>query len=97
MTIERSTVRHIARLAHLELEDDEVEAFRTDLDRIVQYVEKLSELETSSVQPTAHVSVTEAPLREDRTVTGLATALALGEGPRTQPGGFAVPAFVDEG
>ncbi len=54
MAITREEVLHVARLARLELSDDEVERFRGQLDAILEAVSKVSELDLSDVPPTAH-------------------------------------------
>lgn len=97
MSISRDDVLHVANLAKLRLADDEVERMRRDLDKILDYVQLLSELDTSEVAPTAHVAVAAAPLREDEVRTVLSTEESLSETPRRSGDGFAVPAFVDEG
>lgn len=97
MAITRQDVLHVAKLAKLELLPDEVEPLMKDLDRILQYVEVLAELDVDGVLPTAHVAVDAAPLREDEQHVGLSNEQALSQAPRTVDGGFAVPAFVEEG
>lgn len=96
MAITRETVLHVARLARLELRDDEAARMERDLGNILEYVAKLAELDTSDVPETAHIAVEAAPLRADEQRPGVPTELALAEAPRTAGGGFAVPAFVDE-
>jgi aspartyl-tRNA(Asn)/glutamyl-tRNA(Gln) amidotransferase subunit C len=54
MAISRDEVLHVARLARLELTDDEVERFRVQLDAILEAVGKVSELDLADVEPTAH-------------------------------------------
>jgi aspartyl-tRNA(Asn)/glutamyl-tRNA(Gln) amidotransferase subunit C len=97
MAITRETVLHVARLARLNLEESEVGPLLSDLGRIVGYFDQLAELDTTNVAPTAHVAVKAAPRRSDVAGESLDTAVALSEGPRVHDGGFAVPAFVDEG
>ncbi len=65
MKIRTETVRTLADLASLELAPEEVEQMRRDLDAILAYVDKLSELDTSGVPPTAHVLDISTPLRPD--------------------------------
>jgi aspartyl-tRNA(Asn)/glutamyl-tRNA(Gln) amidotransferase subunit C len=96
MAITRETVLHVARLARLELEGDEIERMQSDLGKILGYVEQLSELSTEGVPATAHVAAERAPLREDELLPGLGQELALAEAPRHGGGAFAVPGFVDE-
>jgi aspartyl-tRNA(Asn)/glutamyl-tRNA(Gln) amidotransferase subunit C len=54
MAITREEVLHVARLARLELSDDEVERFTEQLSAILEAVAKVSELDLSGVEPTAH-------------------------------------------
>ena len=95
--ITRDDVLHVARLARLELSEPEVGRMIQDLGKILGYMAELNQLDTSSVPPTAHIAVDRAPFRADEVVTGLTSETALGEAPRQSDGGFAVPAFVDEG
>jgi aspartyl-tRNA(Asn)/glutamyl-tRNA(Gln) amidotransferase subunit C len=95
--ITRDDVLHVARLARLTLEEPEIERMIQDLGKILGYMAELNQLDTSNVAPTAHVAVDEAPFREDKVVFGLTSETALGQAPRQSDGGFAVPAFVDEG
>jgi len=96
MAITRETVLHVARLARLELEGDEVERMQRDLGKILGYMEQLAELPTEGVAETAQVAAERAPLREDALIPSLEHDLALAEAPRRGGGSFAVPAFVDE-
>lgn len=66
MRISAETVLELADLARLRLDPEEVERMRRDLDAILGYVEKLSELDTTQVPPTAHVLDISTPLRLDR-------------------------------
>lgn len=97
MAIERKDVVHVARLARLELTEAEIERMMSDLRSIIGYVEKLGELDTEGVVPTAHVAVEAAPLRADEVAPCFEPDVALREAPRQSGGGFAVPAFVEEG
>lgn len=97
MPITRDDVLHIAKLSRLRLEDDEVTSLQVDLEKILGYVEKLQQLSIEGIPPTAHVAVDAAPLRPDVVVLGLSNEIAVAEAPRPRDGGFAVPAFVDEG
>jgi aspartyl-tRNA(Asn)/glutamyl-tRNA(Gln) amidotransferase subunit C len=96
MAITRETVLHVARLARLELEGDEVERMQRDLAKIIGYVEQLAELSTEGIPATAHVAAERMPLREDVPLPGLDQERALAEAPRRGAGAFAVPGFVDE-
>lgn len=96
MTISRKQVLAVAHLSRLSLDDAAADALTADLDKILGYVEKLNELDTSGVEPTAQVTVTAAPLRADTSQPGLSRAAVLQQAPRADAAGFLVPGFVDE-
>jgi aspartyl-tRNA(Asn)/glutamyl-tRNA(Gln) amidotransferase subunit C len=64
-TISTDDVLHLAQLSNLQLADDEIAALQTDLGNILDYVNQLSELDTSSVEPTYQVTDLENVMRED--------------------------------
>jgi len=65
MKVTAELVRSLGELAELELDAAEVERMRRDLEAILGYVERVSELDTSGVRPTAHVLDLATPLRDD--------------------------------
>ncbi len=65
MKISAETVLELAELARLQLSPEEVERMQRDLDSILEYVDKLSELDTENVPPTAHVLDIATPYRAD--------------------------------
>lgn len=91
-----SEVKQLARLAHLSLEEDEIQRLTHDLGRILEYVQQLEELNVDNVPPTAMVLVEPIPLRADTPHESLPHELALREAPRTSLDGFAVPGFVED-
>jgi aspartyl-tRNA(Asn)/glutamyl-tRNA(Gln) amidotransferase subunit C len=91
-----SEVRKVAKLARLELSTEEVVRMTAELSAIVGYVQKLDELDTTGVPPTAHVRLARTAMREDAPRPGLSHDDALAEAPRVAHDGFAVPAFVDD-
>src|SRR5262245_57822698 len=64
-SIDEATVRHIAKLARLELSDDEVRRYTGQLGEILAYVQKLNEVDTRSTEPTAHALPVTNVLRDD--------------------------------
>jgi aspartyl-tRNA(Asn)/glutamyl-tRNA(Gln) amidotransferase subunit C len=96
MAITRETVLHVAKLARLELSEDEVERMKRDLSSILDYAAELATLDTTDVPETAHIAVDAAPLRADVNELGVATETALAEAPRRSGQSFAVPGFMDE-
>ncbi len=63
--ISTDDVQHLAQLSSLQLDEAEVESLRTDLESIVGYIEQLSELDTSGVEPTYQVTDLQNVWRED--------------------------------
>ena len=63
--ISTDDVHHLARLSSLQLDDTEVESLRADLENIVGYIEQLSELDTSGVEPTYQVTDLQNVWRDD--------------------------------
>ncbi len=92
--IDRKVVQHVAALANLRLDDREVESLTGELGRILDLVAQLSELDTSSVEPTAALPGASA-LRRDEGLPGLSQDEALDQAPRAGNGGFLVPGFLD--
>lgn len=64
-TISRDDVLHLAQLSSLQLSDDEITALQADLGNILGYIEQLSELDTSGVEPTYQVTDLENMMRDD--------------------------------
>ncbi|MDP2703814.1 MAG: Asp-tRNA(Asn)/Glu-tRNA(Gln) amidotransferase subunit GatC [bacterium] len=66
MSISTDDVKHIARLARIELRDDELEKFRTDINKVLGYIEVLKTVDTAGVEPLAQVTGLENAFREDK-------------------------------
>jgi aspartyl-tRNA(Asn)/glutamyl-tRNA(Gln) amidotransferase subunit C len=96
MAITRDNVLHVAKLARLELTETEIDRMQRDLNGILDYVNQLSELDTTNVPATTQVAVVAAPFRGDQPHASLPHDVALSQSPRSSSDGFAVPAFVDE-
>ena len=92
-------VKYVAELARLEISPEQVEKLQHDLDRIVEYIAELGELDVSGVEPTAHASKLANVWRDDVSVQSpeelrkalLANAPALADGelikvPQVLPG-----------
>ena len=88
-------VRAIARLARLELSDDELRHLVPQLGAIVGYVAKLSEVDTAGVEPLAHALPVQNVFREDEVATSLPRERALANAPKAREGCFAVPAVLE--
>jgi aspartyl-tRNA(Asn)/glutamyl-tRNA(Gln) amidotransferase subunit C len=91
MAISRDEVLHVARLARLELTDDEVERFTEQLSAILEAVAKVAELDLSDVEPTAHPLDVVNVWAEDEPRPCLSVEDALANAPDTHAGFFKVP------
>jgi aspartyl-tRNA(Asn)/glutamyl-tRNA(Gln) amidotransferase subunit C len=90
--LSRDQVLHVARLARLELTDDEIERFGGELSNVLDHIEKIGELgDLADVEPTSHVVAVENVLREDEPRPSLPREVALANAPDPAPGGFRVP------
>ncbi|HEV7806702.1 MAG TPA: Asp-tRNA(Asn)/Glu-tRNA(Gln) amidotransferase subunit GatC [Solirubrobacteraceae bacterium] len=89
--IDREQVLHVARLARLELTEDEVVRMSEELSAVADYIEKIGELELDGVPPTTHVVEVSNALRPDVVVASLPHEVALANAPSVADGGFRVP------
>ena len=89
--IDREQVLHVARLARLELSDEEVEQMAGELSGILEHVDKIGELDLDGVAPTAHVVALENVLRPDEPRPSLPRERALENAPDAEEGAFRVP------
>lgn len=91
----KSQVKHIARLARLELTDKEVEEFRKQLADILDYVSQLNELDASGIEPTSQVTGLENVTREDKPTPSLNQKEVLSNAPRKQNNFFKIKAIFE--
>lgn len=89
--ISRDEVEHVARLARLRFDEDELAQLQPELGRIIDYVERLSELDLSGLEPTSHAVPLKNVFRPDEPVEGLSQDEATANGPAVEKGQFLVP------
>ncbi|WP_163653715.1 Asp-tRNA(Asn)/Glu-tRNA(Gln) amidotransferase subunit GatC [Listeria sp. PSOL-1] len=94
--ISKETVEKVANLAKLEVTENEANIFAGQLGKIIEMVEKLNELDTTSVEPTSHAIEIANVLREDVSKPGLPREDVLKNAPETQDGMFKVPTIIEE-
>ncbi len=94
--IDQNQVRKVARLARLELTNEEVEEFTGQLGAILDYVEKMNELDTDNVEPLAHCLAITNVLREDRIKESLGNDKTLANAPQRDGEFFKVPKILDD-
>ncbi|HHY32469.1 MAG TPA: Asp-tRNA(Asn)/Glu-tRNA(Gln) amidotransferase subunit GatC [Firmicutes bacterium] len=95
MRITIADVDHVAMLARLAFSAEEKAEMAEQLSRIVGYIEKLNELDTEDVSPTAHAVPLRNVLRDDRVRPSLDIADALANAPDREGGYFKVPRILE--
>jgi len=83
--------------SRLDLTDDEVQEFTGQLSAILDYVEKMNELDTTGVEPLAHCLPVSNILREDSAKESLGTEKVLANAPQSDDEFFKVPKILDDG
>ena len=89
--IDREQVLHVARLARLQLTDEEVERMAGELSKILGHIDTINELDLEGVPPTSHVVEVANALRPDEARPSLDREVALGNAPSRTDEGFLVP------
>lgn len=95
MTLTLEQVRHVAKLAELELTEAELDAMTRDLSAILAHVDQLQGVVTDGC-PTDHYGNLTLAFRSDEPRQGISHEDALRQAPKPQDEGFAVPAFVED-
>jgi aspartyl-tRNA(Asn)/glutamyl-tRNA(Gln) amidotransferase subunit C len=87
-------IGHVAKLARLNMSQEEIEAMARQLDNILNYVAKMNEIDTDSITPTSHaISIVNA-FREDEVKESLPREKALENGPLQDGESFVVPRVI---
>ncbi|MCG0276018.1 MAG: Asp-tRNA(Asn)/Glu-tRNA(Gln) amidotransferase subunit GatC [Thermosediminibacteraceae bacterium] len=96
MKITIETVEHVANLARLYLSEDEKAEMAKKLNSILEYMDKLNELDTTDVPPTAHIIPIKNVFREDVVKESLPREEALKNAPDKERGFFKVPRIIED-
>jgi aspartyl-tRNA(Asn)/glutamyl-tRNA(Gln) amidotransferase subunit C len=89
--LDRDQVLHVARLARLALDEDEVTRMSEELSKVLDHVERIRELDLDDVPPTSHVVDLGSVLRPDEPTPSLPREVILAAAPEPVDGGFGVP------
>jgi len=95
MKISKETVEYVANLARLSLTDEQKIKMIDDLDKILEHVDKLNKLDTSGVEPTAHILPIKNVFREDVIQPSYDREVILKNAPMKEDGCFKVPKIVE--
>ena len=96
MGIQRDEVAKVARLARIAMSDRELDTFSEQLSRILDYVDKLSELDTADVEPLSHALPVSNVFRDDTPGESLPVDDALSNAPERTATAFKVPRVLDD-
>ena len=95
MKITREEVKHVAALARLEFSPEEEEHLTQQLNKILQYMDKLNRLDTTNVEPLAHVVDVVNAFREDRVANQPSLDTLLANAPAKEKNFFKVPKIIE--
>ena len=95
MSITRVDIEHIRKLARLDLTEEEAASLHADLEKILEYMEVLKEVDLEGVEPMVHSVSLLAQLHEDEPREGLSAEEALSNAPEHLEGFFTVPTVVE--
>ena len=95
MSVDTKTVRHIAKLARLQMSEDEVEGLVPELNNILGWIEQLGEVNTDGIEPLTAVIDQKLRLRDDVVNDGNCRDEVLKNAPDAQHGFFAVPKVIE--
>ncbi len=95
MSVDAATVRRIAHLARIAVDDGEIEHLRGEINSILGFIEQLKEANVEGVEPMTSVAPMKLLLREDKVTEGGDAARVLANAPQTEEGFFVVPKVVE--
>ena len=93
--IDDETIEYVGILAKLELDDAEKESAKKDMGRMLDYIDKLNELDTDGVEPMSHVFPVYNVFRDDVVTNGDDRDQILKNAPESKDGAFKVPKTVE--
>ena len=93
--IDDATIEYVGILAKLELSDEEKEQAKKEMASMLDYIDKLGELDTTGIEPMSHVFPVENVMREDVVTNGDGSEETLANAPERHDTSFVVPKTVD--
>ncbi|HEY7876212.1 MAG TPA: Asp-tRNA(Asn)/Glu-tRNA(Gln) amidotransferase subunit GatC [Actinomycetota bacterium] len=97
MAIDRAAVDHVARLARLDLSEDERARMQTELSHIIEHAEKVQALDLDGIEPTSHAIPLRNVMRDDEVRPSLDPGRALSNAPESEAERFKVPRILEDG
>lgn len=95
MSIDKETVKHVAHLARIELQPNELDKLSGELHEILGFIDKLSNLNVEQVKPASHILPISNVLRDDTLQISLNSQKALENAPSKKGNFFSVPKIIE--
>jgi aspartyl-tRNA(Asn)/glutamyl-tRNA(Gln) amidotransferase subunit C len=95
MKIDKAVVEHVAHLARLQLEPEEIELYTQQIDRILEYMDKLNSIDTTGVEPTTHAVPLGNVFRQDVVNYNFQVEESAGNAPERKGSFFKVPPIIE--
>jgi aspartyl-tRNA(Asn)/glutamyl-tRNA(Gln) amidotransferase subunit C len=95
MKIDRKVVEYVAHLARLHFEEDEIDVYTGQLDRILAYMDQLNTLDTKGIEPTTHVIPLTNVFRQDEVNFNFTVEESVGNAPERKGSSFKVPPVIE--
>lgn len=95
MSISKKDVQHVANLSRLSLTEDEIDVYTSQMNSILDFVEKLNEIDTTDVKPMSHALDIVNAFRDDEVKESITSELALKNAPDSQDDQFKVPTVME--
>ena len=95
MSVDKTTVSRVARLARINIDDDRLEPMAQELSGIMSWIEQLNEVNTDDVEPLASVTGHALPMRDDVVSDGDIAEKVVQNAPESMSGFFVVPKVVE--
>ena len=95
MKIDRKEVEHVAQLARLQFDEAQLDMFMHQMNNILEYFDKLQDLDTGDIEPTSHAVVMNNIFRDDEEEKLFNRNLMLENAPEKEKGCFKVPKIIE--
>lgn len=97
MPIDKDAVDHVARLARLDLSDEDRTRMQAELSAILEHAERIQALDLDGLEPTSHPVPLKNMMRPDEVTPSMDRDDALANGPEVEDGRFRVPRIIEDG
>ncbi len=93
--MDKETVKHVATLSRLAMSDTELDRFTEQVSAILDYIDKLNQLDTTTIEPMSHALALKNVFRPDEPGPSLPQEKALENAPEREVGFFRVPRIIE--